>query len=59
MFVQDQNICSIFRKKEIETTKFWRTNSKQIFCVVYEEQCFPGCYTGNSNQFIALSVKGK
>ena len=31
MFEQDQTICSVFRKKEIETTKFWRTNSKQIF----------------------------
>ena len=31
MFAQDQTICSVFRKKEIETTKFWRTNSKQIF----------------------------
>ena len=31
MFAQDQTICSVFRKKEIETSKFWRTNSKQIF----------------------------
>lgn len=31
MFAQDQTICSVFRKKEIETTKFCRTNSKQIF----------------------------
>ena len=31
MFAQDQTICSVFRKKEIETLKFWRTNSKQIF----------------------------
>lgn len=57
MFALDQNICPVFSRKEIETTKFWRTNSKQIFCVVYEEKCSPSCcYTGNCNQFIALSV---
>ena len=57
MFAQDQTICSVFRKKEIETTKFWLTNSKQIFVLYMKSNVLLlCCYTGNCNQFIALSV---
>ena len=41
MFAQDQTICSVFRKKEIETTKFWRTSSKQIFVLYMKSSVLP------------------
>ena len=53
MFALDQNICPVLAKNLKPQNFYVRTVSK----FVYEEQCSPSrCYTGNCNQFIALSV---